>query len=253
MAWPSIYVTRLALVLGISANTVTLVSVLSSLIGSVGLLSIDPRVRLIGCLLILWGYLLDLVDGEVARFGNGRDSLNAGGMFADYVGHVLHNPLLFVCWSVGVYRVTGAPIALWLTPILLMGAQAAPLLAKQVILVDLLRRGALSSTSQEFSGVAIDKPGEQGLSDALGGEIIERPGLRATLSQVFGYPGPLVILPTVTVLADYVVPASARDVLVLGCQFVFAAVYAVNLPRTLRRNFLHLRELGWLRKPVQRV
>ena len=252
MAWPSIYLTRLALLLGVTANTVTMVSVLSSVVGSLGFLSTDPRVRLAGCALILWGYLLDLVDGEVARFRTGRGTLDASGMFADYVGHVLHNPLLFVCWSVGVYLVTGASVALWLTPLLLMGAQAAPLLAKQVILVDLLRRGVLDSSSPEFIRVAIDKPGEQGLSDALGGDIVERPGLRAALSQVFGYPGPLVILPAITIIADYILPTQRMKLLV-GCQMVFAVVYAINLPRTLRRNFLYLRELRWLHKPVQKV
>ncbi len=248
MAWPSIYVTRVALTLGLSANQVTLLSVVSSLAGAICFLAVDSWARWLGIGLTLWGYLLDLVDGEVARYRTGRDRLDPAGMFSDYVGHVLHHPTLFACWSIGVYRVTGEAVSLWLSPLLLLGALAAPLLAKQVILVDLLRRGALGSNSQVFAQVAIDKPGEQGLSDALGGEIVEKPGLRATLSQAFGYPGPLVILPLVTAIADVVRGGVGKAVLV-GTQVVFATAYALNLPRTLRRNFHSLQEVGWLTKP----
>ena len=108
---------------------------------------------------------------------------------------------------------------------------------------------SLRADSPEFVTAAIDKPGEQGLSDALGGEIVEHGGLRATMSQAFGYPGPLVIIPFVTVIADQV-PVAWKVSLLLGCQIVFACAYALNLPRTIRRNFLHLRDLGWLRPPT---
>jgi hypothetical protein len=244
MAPFSIYVTRFALWMGLTANAVTLTSVLSSLAGSVLLLSLIPGQRLLGAALIVFGYLLDLVDGEVARYHAGKQKLNAAGMFADYVGHVMHQPLLFACWGFATHRLTGAQWVLWVTPLLILGAIPSALLAKQVILIDLVRRGLVDPASEEFRFAAIDKPGEQGLSEALGGDIVEAPGLRNTLSQTFGYPGPLLIIPGLTAMQIATAPSRWSWLATLLAIGAFASVYALNVPRTLHRNLRALDQLG---------
>ncbi len=61
----------------------------------------DPQNTLYGALLLELWYILDCVDGEVARFNN-KDSLR--GIFLDLFLHTSIQPLLFLSLAIGTYK-----------------------------------------------------------------------------------------------------------------------------------------------------
>lgn len=93
--WFSIYFTWLFVKLGISANTVTFMMILSGLAGFALSLPHLLWVNIAGAVLLLMGEVLDCVDGEVARWTK-KSSLK--GFYLDLVNHVLCNaPASSIC------------------------------------------------------------------------------------------------------------------------------------------------------------
>jgi len=105
----SIHVTRIALGLRLTANQVSLLSVVAGLIAAVALAQLTiPRlaVAVAGLQVFL---LLDYVDGEVARY---RRMASAEGRFFEQVCGNVVDPLLLLGLSYGVFRWTESPV--WL-------------------------------------------------------------------------------------------------------------------------------------------
>ena len=94
----SIYLTWLLLHTGLTANQVTIISICSGFLGALSLLFAPGPWSLSGYLLFYGYFLLDKVDGEIARFKK-EESLR--GIFLDYMGHMIVPPLLPL--SVGGY------------------------------------------------------------------------------------------------------------------------------------------------------
>lgn len=95
----------------ITANQVTLVSFFVGLIGIIFFGLISPVSFLWGAILLQVWYLLDHVDGQVARY---RKTASLSGRFFDYVmHHIIHMIILF---SLGIYsyRMSGSGLyVLW--------------------------------------------------------------------------------------------------------------------------------------------
>jgi phosphatidylserine synthase len=64
----SIYFTKLFINLNVSANTVTWIMILLAFIGNVLLIPNNYFISILGAIILLFAYLLDWVDGEVARY-----------------------------------------------------------------------------------------------------------------------------------------------------------------------------------------
>lgn len=97
----SIYITKLFLYTPITANQVT---ILSLVVGAIAVwLFTDGSYwkSITGAVLFLCYHILDLVDGEVARY---RGSSSTSGMFLDEFGHLLLNISVFAAISLGLYR-----------------------------------------------------------------------------------------------------------------------------------------------------
>lgn len=82
----SIYITAAIVRTRITANTVTLWSIAAGLGGAVLFLHEDRGIRLMGAALLYASFLLDQVDGEVARYWN---ATTLAGSFLDEVRHLL--------------------------------------------------------------------------------------------------------------------------------------------------------------------
>ncbi|HLC50093.1 MAG TPA: hypothetical protein VJI97_01575 [Candidatus Nanoarchaeia archaeon] len=100
----SIYVTKLYLYTGLSADYVTIFMMLLVIAGSIIMATGSLWNILIGILLIHFTIILDNVNGEVARY-NREDGLI--GTFLEQVYHNLAVPLLFFSVSFGVFSATG--------------------------------------------------------------------------------------------------------------------------------------------------
>lgn len=100
----SIHITRLVLFTPLSANHVTIVFFVTGVIASLFFISGSRGLDFVACLLLQLWYLLDHVDGEVARY---RKTTSLAGIFMDEMVHYTVHPLIFLCIGVGqffVYR-----------------------------------------------------------------------------------------------------------------------------------------------------
>ena len=98
-------ITWLLLHTNVTANQVTLASLIIGLIG-VGILSVPTRSPfLIGTIFLQIWYLLDHVDGQIARY---RKTACLSGRFFDFLTHHIIHGVIFFGLGVYCFRVTGA-------------------------------------------------------------------------------------------------------------------------------------------------
>ncbi len=97
----SIYVTRLAVQRGFTPNQVTAVSLI---VGLLSALAFSCRLWFLGIVLINGWYLLDHVDGEVARY---TKTSSHSGFFFDTVINYIIEPFLFLGIGIGLSGLRG--------------------------------------------------------------------------------------------------------------------------------------------------
>lgn len=96
----SIYITWLLLHTSITANQVTVLQIIAGIAGAICL----AANRLIpGIILLQLGYILDCVDGEVARY---RRNPSLSGVSLDMAGHFIVTPLMYFGFALGIYLKT---------------------------------------------------------------------------------------------------------------------------------------------------
>ncbi|MDL2124695.1 MAG: hypothetical protein LWX51_16820, partial [Deltaproteobacteria bacterium] len=96
----SIYVTREFLKTDITANQVTVLQTVVNLVGAGIIAFSDVWLTLLGVLLLQLGYVLDNVDGEVARY---RKSFNVNGLYIDLVNHLVCIPAMYLGMGLRYY------------------------------------------------------------------------------------------------------------------------------------------------------
>jgi len=96
----SLYMTYLALRLGLTANQITVLQTIAGLAGAVCLAFPNAKMTIAGILLLQFGFVLDNVDGEVARF---RKQVSVTGKFLDTVGHELVIPSMYFALGIATY------------------------------------------------------------------------------------------------------------------------------------------------------
>jgi len=89
----SIHLTRLALALGMKADHASYAMMLAGLAGAALLVPAHPLVNVLGFAVLYLAFLLDKVDGELARL---QGTQNARGIFLDRMHHRLVEPCLFL-------------------------------------------------------------------------------------------------------------------------------------------------------------
>lgn len=97
--WPSIYLTRLLLPLGITPNQVTLLGFVIGLLGCVFIFQFAWYYKLIGIGLLYLNILLDKVDGEIARY---KKIYSLKGIYLDYTNHLIIPPLAILSLTFGM-------------------------------------------------------------------------------------------------------------------------------------------------------
>ncbi|MBI4397957.1 MAG: CDP-alcohol phosphatidyltransferase family protein [Candidatus Omnitrophica bacterium] len=107
----ALYVTWLFLHTQITANQVTLLSLAVGLLSALFCIIPNPGGFLLGALFLQTWYLLDHVDGQVARY---RGSSSLTGVFFDYVTHYVVHSFVFLGLGIGAYLCHGREIFLLL-------------------------------------------------------------------------------------------------------------------------------------------
>lgn len=100
----SIYITWLFIQTSLSPNQATAVMLCVGLCADLCFLFPSRMLRLLGAFMYQCYYLLDLVDGDVARF---RKRTSATGIYFDYFTHYLVHPMFYFCLGYGLYQESG--------------------------------------------------------------------------------------------------------------------------------------------------
>lgn len=142
----------LALKLGLSADAVTFLSVLSGVAGALAFACPEVRALWMAVSLLQISYLLDCVDGDVAR---ARGTSSVDGYLRDTLRHYLMNPLVFACLG---FEVVQRNPATWVLAVVLLSVffstRVVNDLADRVTLDALLKRlsrGPSGTTAPEIS------------------------------------------------------------------------------------------------------
>lgn len=100
----TIYLTKLFLYTPITANQATLLSILSGVLGGFFLILGNNLFDIVGILLLYFYWLLDHVDGEIARY---RKSGSLTGEYFDFVAHYIVFPIFLIGMTFGAYKDIG--------------------------------------------------------------------------------------------------------------------------------------------------
>ncbi|MFG0318695.1 MAG: hypothetical protein ACF8XB_15585 [Planctomycetota bacterium JB042] len=232
----SIYVTSLFLRLGLSANTASVLMLASGLSGSL-LLLLPGWGRVAGAALVTAAFILDCVDGEIARY-HGIDSFRWAAF--DYIHHMTVKALSFLCLGIGAWLEFGNPWTMALGGIgsvfwlMLMAIRdlGPALFTKKIVqndgrsgnpayrrLVDNLKRVAADESERP-------SPEDESV-DVWGKDFRFRPWMIRTALVSFDIAAPLLL---VAALLDRLVGAEIVFELAVAPTTALLALYAVLLP-----------------------
>ena len=96
----SIYLTKLLLYTSITSNQVTMLSILFGMLGGILMIFSTSLWDILGVLLLQLFWILDFVDGEVARY---RKSGSLTGEYFDFMAHYIVWPTYLMGMSFGAY------------------------------------------------------------------------------------------------------------------------------------------------------
>ena len=201
----------------ISANQVTVIQEIIGTIGAIMLAVPSIKIMLLGIFLIQFGFILDCVDGEVARY-KGQSSVR--GVFLDLIGHQIVIPFYIFFTSLGVFVRTGQIDAL------VVGFLGA-------LFIIPTERLALLSVINSM----IEKKGNRNYSvDVIGDDEIQVPDNNLTIQKRNGwfwaikkkwsYPDSMNML-TLFVITEYFFPTIKLWSLDLSPTYIFLYFFSI--------------------------
>jgi phosphatidylglycerophosphate synthase len=218
------YITWLVLQTPMSANHVTTLHLVVGIIGSCALGHPLLHIRLLGCALLYFGFVLDNVDGEVARF---RKQVSITGKYLDTITHVLVNTLMYFGFALGVYWDTEAII------IVVLGFLAAlfSLRLDVFVMYTEAARSALNNLDKRFDYYA-NIEGSEHLNKSLDLQYVSKKAesrLTRLAFAAFAYPGSLHIM-TIAIVADAAQLLSALHYTGPSLPTLVVGMYGLLLP-----------------------
>lgn len=208
----SIYVTKLCLKLGVSANQVTLFDFLMVLAAGAFFTFAGPGYWLMGILFFYLYMQIDCSDGEIARYNKAKSGKPASpfGVGAVLGGIVdwLTWPILFACMSFGIYDATGSVLAF------IPGFAAAVL---RLVYIDisimpypiLHEAGLLEKSLKEIEG-----------------EVLQEAKLLGFGRALFGVQGFLPVIILVTTI-DWFAPLWTVGALTFNARLIYLTVFGL--------------------------
>ena len=201
----------------ISANQITVIQEIIGTIGAIMLAVPSIKIMLMGIFLIQFGFILDCVDGEVARY-KGQSSVR--GVFLDLIGHQIVIPFYIFFTSLGVFVRTGQLDAL------IIGFLGA-------LFIIPTERLALLSVINSM----VEKKGNRNYSiDVIGGDKVQVPDNNLTIQKRNGwlwaikkkwsYPDSMNML-TLFVITEYYFPTIKLWSLDLSPTYIFLYFFSI--------------------------
>lgn len=112
---PSIYITWTLLHTNLTANGATFLFLISGIIASITYIIGTKASFLAGSILLQFWYVMDMVDGEIARY---RKQTSFTGLYFDAICHYIVHPFLFFCIGLGLYKMEGENLLILLLSVL---------------------------------------------------------------------------------------------------------------------------------------
>ncbi|MEK6900067.1 MAG: hypothetical protein AABX05_03000 [Nanoarchaeota archaeon] len=88
----------------LTANQVTIIWIIGQIISALLVAKGTWLSMLIGVTMFQLFFILDCSDGIVARY---KKQFSLNGVYFDYLGHYIANPLLMICFGIGTFKITG--------------------------------------------------------------------------------------------------------------------------------------------------
>ena len=98
----SIHITKFFLKVGISANVVTVMATIIAIIGSIFIGTTNFTLVILGIFLIEFHFVLDIVDGEIARLNL---SPKPSGTYLDLISHFIASPIIWMGFTIGLFSI----------------------------------------------------------------------------------------------------------------------------------------------------
>lgn len=247
----STWVTRLYAALGVGANGATLHSLAAALAAAAALLWPRAETFLLAALGLQLYFVLDHVDGELARldFWRGVRRPTPDGEYADYWVHLHSLNLAFAALGVGLTLSTGHLVWAVLGIVADNCLGSFPKLAMGRILWCAYRRDPSLTSHPAFASalaVVTDTDGTQIMS----GTLSRRQRIVHAARELLFYPGCLIVLSVVLSIDGVTSLVSGRFTATWSSVYL-AGFAAVGVVSKVRRTVLSARQLRRLGEPVQ--
>jgi len=115
----SMYITKLFLHIGISANQTTLLSMFIVAVGALLMSVGEIYYMIVGGLVMLFFPILDCVDGQIARYNKSKDIFT--GKYLENMSHPIVRAMIFIGLGIGLYNSTGYVISIIYSLLLTIG------------------------------------------------------------------------------------------------------------------------------------
>ena len=103
MDYLAYYPAKLFLYTSLTANQITVIWIIGQIIAALFLTTGDYLTIIIALIAFQAMFILDCTDGIVARY---KKQFSLNGVYLDYLGHYITNPLLFICLGIGITKYT---------------------------------------------------------------------------------------------------------------------------------------------------
>ncbi len=227
----------MALPTSVTANQVSFAMIVTGMISTLFFLSPSPGMFLAGAILLQFWYILDCMDGEVARYRylqkTGACMKKEGsvtGMYFDIINHYIVNLLVPGMLGLGLFYRTGVSLFAGLGIVAALG---------QVLMLAMqdARNRALLTYLREFSRIEVMKPQPVDLSDNKKRKGMAQRAFSA-LHYTMTYPT-VMNLTLITAMLDLAFPAIPwRALLLLYLAIGSALVVTLIIGRTIAQELL---------------
>jgi phosphatidylglycerophosphate synthase len=229
----SVYFTWLLLNTGFSPNQVTVLHMIVGMVGSVLLGFPDLLVRLVGVFTLYMSFVLDNVDGEVARY---RGQVSITGRYLDLIAHTVVIMFMFLGFSFGAYFDSGR------IEMIVLGFLAGFFSLRFDVLAMYAEAASVYGTNldrdYDYYGGLEETLGEEGPAELVHISKRSKNAIKRFIFAIFAFPGNLNVIALV-LATEFVLRHLRAETLMGRLSVLTLLLYGVLMPirraLTLRR------------------
>jgi phosphatidylglycerophosphate synthase len=177
----------------ISANQVTLLQLVFSLMGLTLICFENTLLAILGIVCLHIGYLFDVVDGEVARY---HQTQSINGMFIDFVNHEMIMPFTYACLAFHVYFVSNF-LPFFFIGLLLIVCGIGPVGKGRQTTVNylILKRKSPVYNADNYAGINNEEStSSENVKIPASSFVLYLKSLRELSKSLFDYPNDLILI-----------------------------------------------------------